>query len=65
MITEEEKQIRLEAASHKCEICGDAATNWIERADCKGIVPKDADAKRYFCDRHEEWPRLMDWPGFV
>lgn len=65
MITEEQKQTRVEAAFHKCAVCGDAATNWIERSDCEGIVPEGAGAKLYFCDCHEEWPRLMNRPGFV
>jgi len=47
-MNEEQKSIRSEAASHKCVICDEAATNWVEIAY----------RKYYFCDRHENWQTL-------
>ena len=44
-ITEEQKQIRAEAASHKCGICNEVATNWTQLYGWKA----------YLCDQHEAW----------
>lgn len=44
-LSEEQKQIRAEAASHRCAYCGGVATNWVELCGCKA----------YLCDQHEEW----------
>jgi len=54
---EERHQIRLEAASHKCCICGDIATNWVELA-CHSLW--------YYCDRHEAYGQnaLHDWSAY-
>ena len=48
-LTEEQKQIRSEAAAHKCVICDNVGTSWVEMRD----------REWHFCDRHEAWGQYV------